>query len=88
MAMSFTSANPATGECLGTFDEWTDGQVDQALALAHRASGDWAETPVADRCDAVRAVGRVLIERSDSLAEIISLEMGKLIVEARAEIKK
>jgi len=86
--MSFSSVNPATGERLGAFDFWSDGRVDQALALAHQVSGEWAGTPVDDRCDAVRAVGGVLRDRRDALAEIIALEMGKLIVEARAEIEK
>jgi len=86
--MSFSSTNPATGEHLGTYDLWSDGQIDQALAQAHRVAGAWAEMPIADRCDAVRAVGRVLRERRDVLAELITLEMGKLIVEARAEIDK
>ncbi len=86
--MAFQSINPVTGECLGTYDEWTDGQIDQALALAHRASNEWAETPVVDRCEAVRAVGRVLKERRNALAKLITLEMGKLIGEARAEVDK
>ncbi|MBI1195805.1 MAG: aldehyde dehydrogenase family protein [Gammaproteobacteria bacterium] len=86
--MSFTSLNPATGKYLGTFEHWSEGQLEQALTRAHRSAGEWAATPVVDRCEAVRAAGQVLKERRDTLAEIISLEMGKLIVEARAEVDK
>lgn len=86
--MSFVSINPATGRRLATFDHWSEGQLEQALARAHRSAGEWAATPVAERCEAVRAVGQLLRERRDVLAEIITLEMGKLIGEARAEVEK
>jgi succinate-semialdehyde dehydrogenase / glutarate-semialdehyde dehydrogenase len=86
--MSFQSVNPATGaegfRCEGHRPE----QVEAILQDAASAWPDWRETPVADRCRLLEQAAQVLERQRDKLAELITLEMGKLISESRAEIEK
>ncbi len=86
--MAFVSINPATGETLARFDQWRAEQLEAALAQAAEASRRWAATPLQQRCQHMRQVAEVLLERREELAKLITLEMGKLLGEARAEVEK
>ncbi len=80
--------NPATGERLKTFDVWNDRQVEAALARAATAGPDWQATPFAERARLLRNIAAELRRNSAHYAAIITLEMGKIVREARAEIEK
>jgi succinate-semialdehyde dehydrogenase/glutarate-semialdehyde dehydrogenase len=87
--MSMQSINPATGELLASFDTWDQATLDEVVTHAGYQLEDWAKlTPIEDRCALMRQVARVLRDDSDLLAELITLEMGKTLVEAEAEIEK
>ncbi len=86
--MAFESINPADGRRLGSFDAWDETRVEAALAAAAHAAPLWAGTALERRCATLRAAAGVLRARKDELARLITLEMGKLIGEARAEIEK
>ena len=86
--MAFKSVNPATGQTVKIVETWNETQLDQALAEVAAATPDWAVRSLESRAEALRRVAAVLRARRDELARLISLEMGKLIVEARAEIEK
>ncbi|MGH2500663.1 MAG: NAD-dependent succinate-semialdehyde dehydrogenase [Candidatus Limnocylindria bacterium] len=87
-APSIDSVNPATEETLARYDAFTPDQVDDALADAHDAFGAWRERPIAERARPMRALAGLLRERADLYARLATLEMGKPITEARAEIEK
>src|SRR2546430_502658 len=59
-----------------------------ALAEAHNAFLEWRERPIAERALPMRALAALLRERSDRYARLATLEMGKPIAEAKAEIEK
>jgi succinate-semialdehyde dehydrogenase/glutarate-semialdehyde dehydrogenase len=80
--------NPATGERLKTFDAWNDQQLEAALASAATAGPAWQATPFAGRARLFRRVAAELRDNTAHYAGIITLEMGKVIREARAEIEK
>ena len=87
--MTMQSINPATGELLAEFDAWDQETLDAVLTQAGYMFQDWSKlTPIEDRCLMMRNVAKVLRDDSDLLAEIITLEMGKTLVEAEAEIEK
>ena len=86
--MAFESINPADGKTLKTFDVWDDHRIEAALEQVAEASLRWAETPLAERCDAMRRAASVLRGRVEDLARTMTLEMGKLIKESRAEVEK
>jgi succinate-semialdehyde dehydrogenase/glutarate-semialdehyde dehydrogenase len=86
--MSFQSVNPADGNTLGEFDAFTDAELEAALAAAAAAAPLWRSRPVSERADLVRQASAVLRQRAEELARLMTLEMGKPIREARAEIEK
>jgi succinate-semialdehyde dehydrogenase/glutarate-semialdehyde dehydrogenase len=87
-ATQIVSQNPATEEILGRFDAFTPDEVDLALAEAHEAFLAWRERPIAQRAVPMRRLATLLRERTERYARLITLEMGKPITEAKAEIEK
>jgi succinate-semialdehyde dehydrogenase / glutarate-semialdehyde dehydrogenase len=86
--MPFTSVNPATGEEFFQCEGHRPDQVEAILRDADEASIEWRSTPVAERCRLLEQAAQVLESRRDELARLVTLEMGKLIGEAEAEITK
>lgn len=82
------SVNPTTGEVVSSLPWSTEQQVDSAIALAQQAFRQWRHVAVADRAAALRKVGSVMRARGEELAQMISLEMGKPIAQARGEVSK
>lgn len=86
--MSFQSRNPATGEVLATYAGHGQDDIETRLALAASAWRIWAAAPMSQRCAVLGRVGELLEERAKDYARLITLEMGKPIGEALAEVKK
>ena len=80
--------NPTTGERLKTFDTWNDVQVEAALANVTAANPAWQAMPFAERARLFRNAAAELRHNTAHYAGIITLEMGKIVREARAEIEK
>jgi succinate-semialdehyde dehydrogenase / glutarate-semialdehyde dehydrogenase len=83
-----TAVNPATEEVVASFDAFGPDEVEMALAETHDAYLGWRELPIAERAVPMRALAALLRERADRYARLITLEMGKPITEAKAEIEK
>lgn len=87
--MTMQSINPATGELLGEFETWDQEILDDVVTQAGYMFPDWSkQTTIEERCGLILRVADVLRDDADLLAELITLEMGKNINEARAEIEK
>ncbi|TCW08560.1 succinate-semialdehyde dehydrogenase [Raoultella sp. BIGb0138] len=82
------SVNPATGEKVSSLPWASEQQVDAAIALAEQGYRQWRAVSVAARADALRQVGCALRARAEEMAQMISLEMGKPIAQARGEVSK
>ena len=85
--MPFATTNPFTGETLKTFPTATDAQVVEAIGAAHQAFRSWRETSFAERARIMTNAAAILRRDSASLAAILTLEMGKLLSEAKAEVE-
>ncbi len=86
--MAIESINPATEETLATFPEMSDAEVDAALAQAQAAFESWRGTSFEVRRRALRRAAALLREQKPELARLATLEMGKPIVQAEAEVEK
>ncbi|HRS37491.1 MAG TPA: NAD-dependent succinate-semialdehyde dehydrogenase [Thermoanaerobaculia bacterium] len=86
--MTIASVNPATGETLATFTPHDDAEVEALLAAAAAAAAGWRRTPVAERTALVARAAELLDERREALARLATLEMGKTLAAARAEVEK
>jgi succinate-semialdehyde dehydrogenase/glutarate-semialdehyde dehydrogenase len=82
------SINPATEELLAEFPEMTAAEVERALAQAQAAHERWRTTSFAERSARLQAAGRYLRDHKAELARLMTLEMGKPIVQAEAEVEK
>ena len=86
--MSIQSINPATGEVIESFEPFSQQRIDQALDRAQAAFRQWRGASYDERAALVREIARVMRAQKEQLARVITLEMGKPIVEAEAEVEK
>jgi succinate-semialdehyde dehydrogenase/glutarate-semialdehyde dehydrogenase len=86
--MAIESVNPATGEVLETFREIEREDVERILAAAHAAFLDWRDARYAARAKNMRQAATILRTRRPDYARLMTLEMGKPVVQAEAEIEK
>jgi succinate-semialdehyde dehydrogenase/glutarate-semialdehyde dehydrogenase len=82
------SVNPYTEQIEARYARMTQNEVFDLLQEAQAACRDWAEVAVNSRAAKLKEVAAILDERKDSLAELMTQEMGKPIQEARSEIEK
>lgn len=82
------SVSPTTGETLSSVPWASEQQVDAAIALAEQGYRQWRNVSVAERAATLRNVGSAMRARGEALAQMISREMGKPIVQARGEVAK
>lgn len=85
--MAYQTINPYTGETLATFKDATDDEVRTAIAAAHHAFLQWREASFAERGRVLQAAADLLRRDSDYYARLLTLEMGKLFAEAKAEVE-
>ncbi|MBV8638716.1 MAG: NAD-dependent succinate-semialdehyde dehydrogenase [Candidatus Eremiobacteraeota bacterium] len=85
--MAYASTNPATGEVVAQFDSINNATLDLLIERANDAFQSWKDRPIAERAAVVGRAGELMRERSEEFAKLITLEMGKLINEARGEVK-
>ena len=86
--VALRSVNPATGEEIERFEEFTAKDVDTALSWADSAYRDWRRTTFRDRAGRMRAVAEVLRRHKRRYAEVMAREMGKPVREGVAEAEK
>src|SRR5213594_2994776 len=86
--MSIQSVNPATGEVVETYEETSPKEIERILAGAQAAFAEWRNTPFTARARSMRNAAEMLKKRRTDFARLMTLEMGKPIVQAEAEVDK
>ena len=85
--MGYASINPADGTRRHDFEEHGDGHIGSLRDRAHAAyARAWSPLGVDARRAVVKKAATLLRERREEMARSVTLEMGKLIVAARAEV--
>lgn len=82
------STNPATGQTLKIFEQHDNSYIEQALSQGFQAQKEWALKSISERVQLLHKVSYFLRERKAQYSSLITLEMGKPIVEAEHEIDK
>lgn len=80
--------NPANGEELAQVRMSTAQDVDLAVQAAVIAQKKWAKVPAPKRADYLYEIGRLMKERKEQLAQVLTKEMGKVIEEGRGEVQE
>ena len=79
------SINPATGEEIARHPALDGASLERVLAAASTAFADWRTSSVGQRAEAFLRLADTLEARRETLARLITLEMGKPITAAGAE---
>jgi succinate-semialdehyde dehydrogenase / glutarate-semialdehyde dehydrogenase len=82
------SINPATGDLITGYDEYTDSEIDSVIKQADAQQRRWMKTDFAERAVLMNNAAIVLKTRREEYAHLMTLEMGKPIAAARAEVDK
>ena len=85
--MAFSTINPYTGETLKEFKDATDSEITAAISHADQTFSHWRQLTIAQRTVVLQKAADILRDKTQYFAEIITLEMGKIIGEARAEVE-
>lgn len=84
----YRTLNPSTEELIREYALSTDSEIESALTPAVLAAKAQKELPFKERAKNFIALAENLKNNLEKYAQLITLEMGKPIVQARAEIKK
>ena len=83
---TFEVTNPATGESLGQVPDGAAADAEAAIAAADAAFADWSKTTAYERADILMAAWRLMEERADDLAALMTAEQGKPLRASKAEV--
>ena len=83
---TFDVVDPATGEVLCPVADASPEDGVDAVTAAAAAQDGWAAVPTRQRGELLRGTYELLTDRADDLAMLLTLEMGKPLAEAKAEI--
>ena len=78
--------NPSSGELIAEVAVATQGDVEAAIEAAGEAFATWSKVPAPERAKILRRWYELVVEHVDELAEILTLEQGKPLAEARGEV--
>ena len=84
----FATVNPSTGEEIETFSFYSDAQIEKTLALAEKSFQMYRKLNVYKRAQFLIQLAEALRKNKTKLAKVITTEMGKVSLEAEAEIEK
>lgn len=86
--MFFQSINPYTQQIVGTYDVLSREQLLHKIRLSEIAFKQWRLTTFYERANKMKTLAILLRTNKIDLAKLITLEMGKSILESEAEIEK
>jgi succinate-semialdehyde dehydrogenase / glutarate-semialdehyde dehydrogenase len=83
---TFDVIDPADGSVLASVADASVGDAVDALDAAVEAQAAWGRTPPRERGEILRSAFELIGERADDFAQLMSLEMGKTVKEAKGEV--
>lgn len=83
---TFEVVNPATGQAVATLTNAVQADMEDAIRAAVAVQDDFASLPANERAKFLFDAARLMRERVDHLARIMTIEEGKPLAEARGEV--
>jgi len=80
--------SPIDGSRIASVNADTPTSVDAAIGRAVQAFQAWRDVPAPRRGEVIRRLGMALREHKEELAQLVTLECGKIIEEARGEVQE
>jgi succinate-semialdehyde dehydrogenase / glutarate-semialdehyde dehydrogenase len=78
--------NPATGQRIGSVPKSGKAETRRAIDAAHTAFLEYRKTSAAERAKLMRALHDAIMDNQDALAELLTMEQGKPLAEAKGEV--
>jgi succinate-semialdehyde dehydrogenase/glutarate-semialdehyde dehydrogenase len=82
------SINPATGEEIKSYPDMNENEIDGILNQSNTTFLEWQKTGFSERAGKMKKAHDILLKRKDEFAGIMTLEMGKPILQSISEIEK
>ena len=86
--MALESRNPASGDVVATYPERSPEEVALLLQEGARAFASWPREPFSARAALLTRMAQELTARSETLAHLMAVEMGKPLAQGRSEVEK
>ena len=86
--MAISTVNPATGEEIKTFEELTEGEVEEKIQRAFDTFREYRKTSLSERAEMMLRAAEILEDEAEHFGSLMTSEMGKTLAAATAEAKK
>lgn len=86
--MAIASINPATGETVATFEAHDDAEIERRIAQSRAAFEQLRGVSYARRAEWMIAAADLMEAEVEEAAAMLTIEMGKTLAQARAEVRK
>ena len=86
--MIIEAINPATNKVIRSYNEMSHDEVEQILEKTHQAYLLWKEVDFSKRAQIMKKCAQILRNHLEEYSRLMTEEMGKPIVQSRAEIEK
>jgi succinate-semialdehyde dehydrogenase / glutarate-semialdehyde dehydrogenase len=83
-----SSINPTNNNLIKTYNELSGEESSQIISLADESFTNWKETKFSIRSELMKNAAKVLRENSAEYSVLMTTEMGKPILQSRAEVEK
>ena len=83
---AFAVHNPATGDAIARVPDLAAAETQAAILAAERALPTWRAMPAKSRAGILRRWFDIIVDHQEDLARLMTLEQGKPLAEARAEV--
>jgi len=82
------SINPANNKIINSYNELSENEIDNIIDLTNKAFLDWKKTSFSHRAKLMKNAATVLRNNSEEYSLLMTNEMGKPILQSRAEVEK
>lgn len=86
--MLIHTLNPANGKIIKTFEEYSSTDILRIIESAYNQFNKWKEVPFSEKNIFMKRVSEILRYKKNEYGKILTLEMGKTITQAEAEVEK
>ncbi|WHX26210.1 NAD-dependent succinate-semialdehyde dehydrogenase [Virgibacillus halodenitrificans] len=86
MSDQFTVTNPATGEVIAEIKVNSEEEIKEALKNGHKEFKQWSKINAHERSKLIRAWSELVKQNKEEIAQLMTMENGKPLKEARGEV--
>lgn len=83
---TFEVTNPVNDKIIGSAQDSTAQDAENAIKVASNSFKKWAEVPAKEKSIKLKSLLKLVNDNADELAKIITAECGKPLAEAKGEV--